>query len=269
MNKFLNTKIIGIIPARMAASRFPGKPLKNICGIPMLRHVIERSKLYKKWNYLAVATCDRVIANYCSKIDFPFILTSKKHKRALDRVQEAINKLTIKVKNNDIIINVQGDEPMMQPDMISKTLEPYKLFRNVNGTILCIKIIDKEQYYNPDIVKVVHNINDEILYTSRSPVPYCKKFDRKLGAKRIYGIFSFRWKFLKQFAALKESPLEKKESCDSNRLYDNNLHQHVANYKYIDSFSVDSLNDLKKVEKYIKKDRLWKKYSNKIIQNEN
>ena len=84
------SKIIGIIPARMAASRFPGKPLKNICGIPMIRHVIERSKLYKKWDFLSVATCDKEIVQYCNSINFPVIMTSKKHKRALDRVQESV-----------------------------------------------------------------------------------------------------------------------------------------------------------------------------------
>ena len=78
MNKFVNTKIIGIIPARMAASRFPGKPLKKICGIPMLRHVIERSALYKNWSYLAVATCDSEIANYCKSINFPSINYTKR-----------------------------------------------------------------------------------------------------------------------------------------------------------------------------------------------
>ena len=138
----------------------------------MLRHVIERSKLYKKWNYLAVATCDKEIKNYCDSIKFPCIITSKKHKRALDRVKEAIEKLPFKIKNNDIVLNVQGDEPMMRPDMISKTLEPFKKSIKVNATILCMQIVNNEQYLNPDIVKVLHNLKNEIIYTSRSPVPY-------------------------------------------------------------------------------------------------
>ena len=258
------SRIIGIIPARMAASRFPGKPLKNICGVPMIRHVIERSKLYNNWSYLAVATCDNNIKQYCDEIKFPCIITSKKHKRALDRVKEAVEKLPFKAKNNDIVLNVQGDEPMMRPDMITKTIKPFQKSHNVKGTILCMKIVDKEQYYNPDIVKVLHNLNNEIIYTSRSPVPYSKYFTPSLGAKRIYGIFAFKWNFLQKFSNLKESPLELKESCDSNRLYDNNLFQHVADYPYIDSFSVDSLKDLKKVEKFMKKDNFWKIYKNKI-----
>tara|TARA_B110000116_G_C16764287_1_gene550015 strand:+ start:829 stop:1623 length:795 start_codon:yes stop_codon:yes gene_type:complete len=257
-------KIIGIIPARMSASRFPGKPLKNICGIPMIRHVIERVKLYRNWSYLCVATCDKEIYEYCCSINFPVIMTSKKHKRALDRVKEAAENLHFKLRNEDIVINVQGDEPMLKPDMINAILKPYYMYKDTRASVLCMNIVSEEQYKNPDIVKVVHNLFDDIIYTSRSPIPYSKKFDEKLGAKRIYGIFSFKWRFLKVFSSLKESPLEIKESCDSNRLYDNKLNQKVSNYRYFDSFSVDSINDLKKVEKFMINDKLWLKYNKKL-----
>ena len=93
-------KIIGIIPARLAATRFPNKPLKNICGVPMLQHVFERSKLYKNWTYLAIATCDKKIHDFSKKNKYPSIQTSNKHTRCLDRVYEATKKNTKKIKNS-------------------------------------------------------------------------------------------------------------------------------------------------------------------------
>ena len=125
----MKNKIIGIIPARMAASRFPGKPLKKISGIPMLMHVFLRAKLFKSWDKLYVAGCDKEISNYCKNIKIPYISTSSKHKRCLDRVFEAANKISserYKLKKKDIIVCVQGDEPMLRPDMIDAVIREIK-----------------------------------------------------------------------------------------------------------------------------------------------
>jgi len=255
------TKIIGVIPARMGSGRFPGKPLFKIAGMPMLEHVWYRAKMYKKWDELLVATCDNEIKEFADSKGIPCIMTSNKHERALDRVAEAIEKSNFKVNEDDIVLNVQGDEPMLQPDMITSTVQPMIDDKDVNGVVLSMPIIDKEQYYDPNTLKIIHNIKGDILYTSRAPIPYCKEFSIDLEAKRIYGVFGFRWKFLKKFTEMPESPLELVEACDSNRLYDNGMTQRVAFYQYVDSFAVDIPEDAEKVEAHIKLDPFWKKYN--------
>ncbi len=260
-------KIIGIIPARMAASRFPGKPLKRILKIPMLAHVYFRAKKFLRWNYLSVAGCDKEIKNFCKNNKFNYIQTSKKHKRCLDRVYEACKKIKKKqsINNNDIIVCVQGDEPMLDPNMINEVVKKIKKNHKAGSVVLGMKIINKKQFLDKNTVKIINRANGEVLYTSRSPIPYCKVFNSKINAKRIYGIFSFKYKFLKKFYNTKESFLEKVEACDSNRICDNYGGQYVADYPYKKSFSVDCPADLKKVEKFMKKDRLYKKYFNNLI----
>jgi len=256
--KIINRKVIGIIPVRMAATRFPGKPLKKISGIEMLTHVFSRSKLYKNWTSLNVALCDREIKNFCQKKKYPFIITSKKHDRCLDRIYEASTKIK-NIKSNDIVVCVQGDEPMLRPNMISKAINP--IIKNGRScSVLAMDIIDKKQYLDPNIVKIIHDINGRVLYTSRAPIPYSRKFTKSIKAKRIYGIFAFTFGFLKKFYKTKASPLEIIESCDSNRICDNYSNQYIARYKNIQSFSVDCIADLKKVEKVIRKDSIFKIY---------
>lgn len=254
----MNRRIFGIIPVRMAASRFPGKPLKKILGIEMLTHVYTRAKLYKNWTSLNVALCDKEIENFCKKKKYPFFITSKKHKRCLDRIYEAATKIK-NIKSNDIVLCVQGDEPMLRPDMISKAINPI-LKDKKSCTVLAMEINDKNQYLDPNTVKIVHDIDGRVLYTSRSPIPYSKKFSKSINAKRIYGIFAFTFSFLKKFYKTKESPLEIVESCDSNRICDNYSNQYIAKYKNIPSYSVDCVSDLKKVEKAILKDPVFKIY---------
>ena len=116
-------KIIGIIPVRMGATRFPGKPLKKILNITMLEHVYFRAKIFKSWNLLIVATCDKIIFDFCKEKKIPCLMTSNKHTRCLDRVHEAATKINISLKNDDIIVCVQGDEPLLTSRMIQKTVE--------------------------------------------------------------------------------------------------------------------------------------------------
>ena len=255
------TKIIGIIPARMGASRFPGKPLAPILGRPMIEHCFQRAKMFERWDGLFLATCDEEIRAFAESKGYPVIMTSDSHTRALDRVAEAAEKCGIVLDESDIVLNVQGDEPMMDPDMIAATVKPFDDRDDVRGTILAMDIVDEEQFKNSDILKIIHDLKDKVLYTSRSPIPYCKPGQFKPGhVRRIYGIFGFRWDFLKLFTELPESPLELKEACDSNRLYDYGHHQHIAPIPYRASFSVDSPADLENVEAHMKDDPLWGKY---------
>lgn len=252
-------KIYGIVPARMASSRFPGKPLHPICGRPMIEHVFQRAKLFTRWDGLFLATCDESIATFAREKSFPVVMTSDTHVRCLDRVAEAITK-SAKPDANDIIVCVQGDEPMLHPQMISAVIKPLEEDESVNCTMLAMDIIDETQFLNPDTVKIIHDMKGDVLYTSRSPVPYCKTFNINMGAKRVSGIFAFRWHFLKIFNELPESPLELHESCDSNRIIDHGFKQRIAPFNYQHYFSVDSPEDIALVEKYIKEDSLWGQY---------
>ena len=126
--------------------------------------------------------------------------------------------------------------------------------------MLGVPIVDEALYLNPDIVKIVHDLNGDVMYTSRSPIPYAKEFTPELGAMRVGGIFGFKRNFLKWFTETPESPLEIRESCDSNRVYDNGFKQRLAPVPYRPYFSVDSPEDVALVEAALEDDALWGKY---------
>ena len=254
-------KIIGIVPARMAASRFPGKPLYPILGRAMVEHVYVRAKMYSGWDHLVLATCDQEIEQFSKEKGIPVVMTGSHHTRALDRVAEAAGRVGESIDDGDIVVCVQGDEPMMRPDMIDAVVSPLKADPSIPCTVLAMHITEESIWLNPDTVKIIHNEAGEVLYTSRAPVPYCKgKFSPALMARRIYGIFAFRWQYLKAFTAHPETRLEKLEACDSNRILDMSFRQYIAPYPYAKSFSVDSLDDLKLVEKHMAADELWNVY---------
>lgn len=254
------TKIVGIVPARMAASRFPGKPMFKLAGRPMLEHCFERAKLYPRWDGLFLATCDREIAEFGQSKNYPVIMTKDTHTRALDRVAEATEKCGLGINDDDIVVCVQGDEPLLHPDMIAAVVKPLDEDSSVNATMLGVHITDEEMYRNPDIVKIVHDLKGNVIYTSRAPVPYCKTFSPALMARRVGGIFAFRWHALQWFSRTPESPLEQKEACDSNRIPDNGWFQRMAPYSVEKYFSVDSPSDADLVEGAMRADPLWGKY---------
>lgn len=255
-------KVIGIIPARMAASRFPGKPLFPILGRAMVEHVYLRAAMYGNWRDLVLATCDTEIEEFAKSRDIPVTMTGSHHTRALDRVAEAVTLLPDPVAETDIVVCVQGDEPMLRPDMIDAVIKPLLDDSAIPCTVLAMHITDEALWRNPDTVKIIHNDSGEVLYTSRSPVPYCKApFSDALGARRIYGIFAFRWRYLKAFTEHSETRLEKLEACDSNRILDMPFSQYIAPYPSLKSFSVDSPDDIRLVEEHMKADEYWLAYN--------
>lgn len=254
-------KVIGIVPARMASSRFPGKPLFKILNKPMIEHVFRRAQMYNGWTKLGLATCDQVIEDFGKTQGWNVLMTSDQHTRCLDRVAEAAPKLVPDIADQDIVVCVQGDEPMLLPDMIKASIDPLLNDPTVNCTVLGMDIVDDAEFRNKDVVKIIHDMKGDVLYTSRSPIPYATKLTPETGAKRIYGIFAFRWHFLKKFTSLAESPLEKVESCDSNRIFDYGYRQRVAPYRYLPSYSVDSPHDVQKVESAMIHDPIYNLYN--------
>ncbi len=245
----------------MASSRFPGKPLHPICGMPMVEHVFRRASLFQGWDGLYLATCDKEIAALGRARGWPTLMTSDRHTRALDRVAEAAATCGRPLEPDDVVVCVQGDEPMMQPDMIAASIRPLEEDATAGCTVLAMEIADEAVFRNPDTVKIIHDMKGNVLYTSRAPVPHCKKWPPGPPTpRRIYGIFAFRWHFLQTFTSLPESPLELAESCDSNRIFDHGYRQRIAPYPYLPSFSVDSPSDTALVEQHLLSDPLWGRY---------
>src|SRR3989304_8143510 len=173
--------IIGIIPARMASSRFPGKPLAEICGIPMVGHVYFRSKLSKTLHEVYVATCDKEIADYIKSIGGKAIMTSDTHERASDRTAEAMLKIEKETRRKvDIVVMIQGDEPMICPEMIEKAVKPMFGDKNILITNLMAELKNEKEFEDPNEVKVVVDKFNNALYFSREPIP-----SRKKGAKQV------------------------------------------------------------------------------------
>jgi|TARA_B110001452_G_scaffold249846_1_gene237664 3-deoxy-manno-octulosonate cytidylyltransferase (CMP-KDO synthetase) len=244
-------KVISIIPARMGSSRFPGKPLAKINGIPMIEHVYQKVKKNKIVSEVIVATCDKAILNFIHSIGGKAIMTSKKHKRASDRCYEALIYLEKKNKvKYDIVVMVQGDEPMVHPNMINDAVKPMIKNKKINVVNLISDITNNSDYKNPNFIKVVHDKNLNALYFSRSPIPNTK-FSKKIKIKKQVCIIPFRRNFLVKYNKMKPTTLEILESVDMLRILENGYKVNLFKTKYF-SHAVDTKLDLRKVEKYLK-----------------
>tara|TARA_Y100000294_G_C8551129_1_gene335339 strand:+ start:372 stop:1121 length:750 start_codon:yes stop_codon:yes gene_type:complete len=246
-------KIVAIIPARMNSSRFPGKPMKKINGKPMIQHVHDNVKRSKLISDVVVATCDKVIFDFIKSINGVAVMTSKKHKRASDRCSEA---LKIIEKNNnkyDIVVMVQGDEPMVNSNMINESVRPMLKNNKINVTNLISSIKNSRDFNDKDVVKVVHDKNYNALYFSRSKIPFAK-FNKKINIKKQVCIIPFRRDFLIKYNKMKPTSLEKIESIDMLRILESGYKLFLVKTKYF-SHAVDKKKDLLKVEKYLKKNK--------------
>jgi len=257
-------KIIGIIPARMASTRFPGKPLVKICGIPMLGHVYYRSKMAEILNDVYVATCDHEIEDYINSINGKVVMTSLKHERASDRTAEALLSIEKKIKNKiDIVVMLQGDEPMIVPEMIDSAVEPFTKDSSLGVVNLMSRLSSIDQIDDPNEVKLVVNNRNEALYFSREPIPSRKKFRGQINAYKQVAVIPFRRDYLMKYVELDPTPLEIIESVDMNRFLENNIRIKMVLTEY-HTLAVDTVDDLKNVENYMQSDKLIIKYLNEL-----
>lgn len=242
-------KTLVVIPARMGSSRFPGKPLKNINGFPMIGHVFNNSKS-NKWDTV-VATCDRAIYDFINSINGEVIMTSKKHKRACDRAAEALKKMEKKCKKNyDIIVMVQGDEPMIDAKMIRTAINTLRNSNKIDVVNLYSDIKNKKDLMNKNIVKVLYTKNKEANYFLREAnVNYFKRKNEFIG-KQVC-VIPFRKKALINFLKLKPTPLEEFNSIDMFRLIENDIKIKLGKC-HKETYCVDVKSDIKLVEKYLK-----------------
>ncbi len=253
-------KSVGIVPSRLAASRFPRKPMAKLHGMPMIGHCYFRTKLAEGLDDVYVATCDQEISDYINSIGGKSILTSNEHSRASTRTAEALE--LIEKNNNeiiDIVVMVQGDEPMISPKVITKVLESIKSQNNEISNGMS-KFHSKELFENKNNVKVVVNKYNEALYFSREAIPSPWKVYQKNLCYNQTGIIAFKRKALLNFNSMSESELEKIESVDMNRILENGGKIQMVPTDII-SFGVDTYDDLKQVEKLLKDDPFMLSYN--------
>ncbi|AXR61703.1 3-deoxy-manno-octulosonate cytidylyltransferase [Leptospira mayottensis] len=248
-------KTIAILPARMASSRFPDKPLAKISGLEMIEHVRRRVEMSSSVDEVVVATCDEVIKQRVESFGGKAVMTSDVHRGCIDRVAEA----ALYVKG-DIVIVVQGDEPLILPAMLDDLVKPMLNDSSIYCTNLVTKIVDEEEFQSPNVPKVVVDKNWDLLYASREPIPSRKKYSNEdyLKLKQL-GVIAFRNDFLQTFAALAPTPLEVIESVDMNRAIEHGYKVRMVLTEGV-MIGVDVPGDVSRVESVFKTDSLLSKY---------
>ncbi len=252
-------KSIAIIPARMGSSRFPGKPMAPICGVPMVGHCYFRTQMCADLSGTYVATCDQEIRDYVESIGGEAIMTSATHERASDRAAEAMLEIEKRIGSKiDIVVMVQGDEPMVTPTMISQALAPFQDV-NVNVVNLMSQISTVSEFEDPNEIKVVVDKKDNAIYFSREPIPTRKKGVTDVPMLKQVCIIPFRRDYLIQFNSMDETQLERIESIDMMRIVENGDQVKMV-MTDAESYSVDTLEELKSVEKKMRNDKLMASY---------
>ncbi len=254
-------KVIGIIPARMASSRFPGKPLAKILGVPMIGHVYLRSKMAQILDEVYVATCDVEIADYVESIGGKPVMTSDKHQRASDRAYEAMINIEKETGQSvDIVVMIQGDEPKVFPEMIEVAVQSMIDDQSVSVVSLMAPIKTVEEHEDPNEVKVVIDKQGYALYFSREPIPSRKKWDNEVPMYRQVAIIPFKRDFLIKFYELDPTPLEEIESIDMLRIMEHGYRVKMVSTDF-ETCSVDTPEDLRLAEELMTKDTLVAQYA--------
>jgi 3-deoxy-manno-octulosonate cytidylyltransferase (CMP-KDO synthetase) len=253
-------KAIAIIPARMGSSRFPGKPMALIHGVPMIGHCYFRTRMCSELHETYVATCDKEIYDYIESIGGKAIMTSDVHERATDRTAEAMLKAEEEIGEKvGIVVMVQGDEPMVTPEMITESLSPFTADKSVEVVNLMAYMDSVAEFEDPNEVKVVVDKNSDAIYFSREPIPSRKKgFDDVPMLKQVC-IIPFKRDYLLHFNDTPETELERIESVDMMRIIENGDKVRMVMTE-ASSFSVDTPEDLNNVEIKMEGDQLIQSY---------
>lgn len=243
--------ILALIPARMGSSRFPGKPMAKMLGKPMIGHVVERVSRNPLLSLTAVATCDQEIADYIASIGGRAVMTGAHHERASDRCAEALEILErIEGVTYDIVVMVQGDEPMTHPDMITEAVQPMLSNASIPVVNLLGEITSLEEFEDRNCIKVVCDLQGNALYFSREPIPTRSKVSKIPMGKQVC-VIPFRREFLLEYTRLAPTPLELAESVDMMRVLEHGKNVRMVPTRH-DTHSVDTPADLLKVEALMK-----------------
>ena len=251
----IHNRIVAVVPARYGSTRFPGKSLVSIKGKPMIQWVYERTQRSLLISRVIVATDDERIMKAVTSFGGEVFMTSSSHQSGTDRIAEVTRKL-----NCDIVVNVQGDEPLIQPEMIDQAVEPLIEDTSIPMSTLCNKIERREEAFDTNVVKVVFDNNNFALYFSRAPIPWDREhwsgkeqFSEMALTGTMYkliGLYAYRREFLLAYADLPQTMHEAMEKLEQLRVLDHGHKIKVVVTPY-ESFGVDIPDDLGKILKYL------------------
>ncbi len=252
MSKEAAITAVGIIPARYASTRFPGKPLAAIAGRPMIYWVYQQAVKARRLQDVLVATDDERIVRAVESFGGKAVLTSPRHATGTDRIAEVATNLNVSV-----IVNIQGDEPLIAPEAIDRLVEAFAADPSVRMATLCRRAQDVEEIFDPNTVRVVFDRNGDALYFSRAPIPYnrdARSREEWLSQTVYYqhiGVYAYKRDFLLELAGLPQSPLERAEKLEQLRVLENGHRIRVVETDYR-PVCVDVPEDVAKVELLMK-----------------
>lgn len=242
-------KVVAVIPSRYGSTRFPGKPLALIGGVPLIQRVYENCMKSGAVDDVVVATDDKRIADAVAGFGGRFMMTGEENRSGSDRAAETGRKLGL--SDDDIIVNVQGDQPLVHPDCIKDVIQPLLNDRSLDMSTLAFKIVDEREITDPKDVKVVFDQNLMALYFSRAMVPYPRDADTKCDFYKHLGVYAYSMKFLETFCRLPEGVLENIEKLEQLRALEYGYKIKIVMTEY-DSPEVDLPEDIARIEKMIK-----------------
>jgi 3-deoxy-manno-octulosonate cytidylyltransferase (CMP-KDO synthetase) len=241
---------IAIIPARYASTRFPGKPLVLIQGKTMIQRVVEQVLSAKKIDRIIVATDDDRIFLHVKNLGYEVAMTAEHHQSGTDRCAEVAASLGLKA--DDVIVNIQGDEPFIQPSQIDDLVDFIHQKKDISIATLVKKISDETYLDNPNIVKVIFNATQKAIYFSRHPIPFVRGFEQKnwLQQADFYkhiGLYAYRWEALQKITLLPTSSLERSESLEQLRWLENDFNIGIK-LTALETIGIDTPEDLEKIK---------------------
>lgn len=241
-------KIVAIIPSRYGSTRFEGKPLALIAGKPMIRRVYERAKEVESLTDVLVATDDQRIFNAVKNFGGNVVMTSLENKSGTDRVAEAAENIGLEL--DDIVVNAQGDQPLLDPRSIDELVKPFFSYPDLEMSTLAFKIVKKDEITNPKDVKVVFDSKGFALYFSRSPIPCGRDYPAGFDTYKHLGFYAYTRRFLETFRKLPIGRLEMIEKLEQLRVIEHG-HRIMVVVTEHDSPEVDLPEDIAGVEKIL------------------
>ena len=240
---------VAVIPARYASTRFPGKALADIAGRPMIEHVYGRAAAARNVDAVIVATDDGRIADAVAKFGGTVRMTRSDHLTGTDRLSEVAADLDC-----DLVVNVQGDEPLIEPETIDAAIEPFRDDPSLLMSTVCTRIFTHDAIVDPNVVKVVTDVRGFALYFSRSPIPYVREgVGSAIGPHKHLGLYVYRRDFLRSIASLEPTALERSESLEQLRVLEHGFAIRVVETGH-DSIGVDTPEDLERVRRLVTAD---------------
>jgi len=239
-------QIVGFIPARAESSRFPGKPLEDILGKPMIIRVLERVKSCALLSNVYVATDSSLIYETVSEHHGKAIMTYENHASGSDRIAEAAR--TVNLRPQDVIVNVQGDQPLVESEMIHQVVQPLIEDESIPMSTLIYRIVRDAEINHPNAVKTVFDSDGFAIYFSRATIPFCRNSGEKQTFIKHHGIYAFINDFLQKFNKIPVGPLEKSERLEQLRALEHGFKIKVVITEK-DSVEVDTPEDIERVRR--------------------